>query len=1141
MRIFFLKTIIALLFLYPTSRGFAQLHSWQFEQITNEEGLTNNHVSDLLLDSIGFLWVGTHEGLLRYEGNHFKTFTHSPDDSLSIPSNRVLDMYPAKDGRVLLTLEGGGLCYYDPVHMSFHPFDQHYFLDTDRINGTFMDSKKRLWVGSYGGIYLVQNMEDQLISRSFSESHKNLLGSDVRAMVEDSAGRIWIGTTKGLMQYNEETRYFDQFLSEDNGLPSDHVLSLGLSRDGTQLWVGTQGGLSVLNFSNEEVKTYHWTQATRKGASVWSIYEDTEGNVWAGGQEELRVKLKGENTFTPIPQVQSAVYNIVEDRSGRLWFGTVAEGLYYTDPYISRFEYYSAKASYKGALSNDLALSFFENETGDIWVGTDGGGLNHLSKEGRITPLRGANFLDDQAILSSYYDGNGKVWLGTYAKGLFYMDLKTGVEKHYEHKKGEPNSLPSNDVRAIFKDHDGTLWIGTNNGGVSHFDPQTEQFTNYTGGEGDKYLPNNSASCIMRDQKGRLWVGTYYGLALLEDAKEGIFKHFFPNVDLQTDNLSNMISSVYEDSKGRLWLSTYGGGLLLFDITKGAFVKKYTVEDGLSSNNTYGVLEDKDGNLWVSTAYGISKFIPEEEKFIVYTEKDGLITNEFLYGAYMKSKSGKLYFGGVGGFNTFYTSWLIEDKTTPKVVLTGLRVFHEEVKVGAEDHILSKSMPYLKELTLTAEQSSFSIDFAALSYIYPQKNTYKYMLEGFDEEWLTASDIARADYTNVPWGTYTFRVKAANWNGVWNEEGAQLKVVVLPAWWETIWFRLLVILTAVSVIYGVYLWRIRILRMKEAALEQAVDERTLLLADQAARLDEQNVTLDSQTKELQDQATILEEHKQELAAQKDSLEEQNKVLEKAHKRIDVQNTWIVSSLNYAQTIQETILPKKEQLQVFFEEVAVFYRPKDIVSGDFYWGAIKGEQLYFAFADCTGHGVPGAIMSMLGANALNKLINDRNLTDPKEILLKLNEEIQRVLRQPDSGNTDGMDICFCIYEFTAYGGVLTYAGGKMPLYHYNAQEGKLVRLQTASRSIGGRQKEKPFSMEKLEVKKGDILYFSTDGFIDQVGEETGKRVGTPRFMDLLREHVDLSLTEQSKQLEEFIKTYQGNEVQRDDITVVGLKV
>jgi serine phosphatase RsbU (regulator of sigma subunit)/streptogramin lyase len=714
--------------------------------------------------------------------------------------------------------------------------------------------------------------------------------------------------------------------------------------------------------------------------------------------------------------------------------------------------------------------TILEDAEGNFWVGTDGGGLDYFNPIlGKFKHFRN-NKRDPYSIASNnvwkvYQDRKGRVWIGTFGGGLNLFDPPTGTFVRYQHIIGNSESLSDDKVTTIFEDHLGTLWIGTFGGGLNRWDDETQSFTNYKNIKND---PNTIGD--------------------------------------------NRIYSIIEDSDGILWIGTKGN-LNKFDRATSKF-SRFGIEQGLPNNVIMGILEDESGNLWISTNNGIAKFNKYSEYIRNYDVKNGLQSNEFLVGSFCKGNDGKMYFGGIKGLNAFYPDSVKNNPNPPQMVITDFKLFNTSVIPGPHSP-LKQHITKTKMITLTYMENAFTFEFAALHYSQPEKNQYSYMMENFDAKWIVTDSKHRyATYTNLDPGRYVFRVKGANSDGIWNEEGTSIIIIIEPPFWQTTWFRALVVIFIVVSIYSIYRARIRRIEKQKEKLEKLVRERT----------------------------AEVELQKEEIAAQRDDLEMQNQ-------RIEMQNEQIKSSIRYALTIQNAILPIEKNMASVFDFFTIF-KPKDIVSGDFYWfSQIKIEnglpdKIFIAAVDCTGHGVPGAFMSMIGSRLLSEIVNERKIFIPNQILEELNKGVRTALKQDQTDNHEGMDVCLCLLErLDNYTTKVTFSGAKRPLFYFKQDANEVSTLKGDRKSIGGipsKLEDAPFTNKELVLAKGDLIYLTSDGIIDQ-NSPNRERFGSVRFMDTIKNNVRLPMNEQRETMETTLDLYQMDAEQRDDITVIGIRL
>jgi len=535
------------------------------------------------------------------------------------------------------------------------------------------------------------------------------------------------------------------------------------------------------------------------------------------------------------------VESIYEDRSGVLWIGTYGGGINKFDRGQEQFAHYQADPTNPNSLNESMVWVIYEDQAGVLWIGTGGGGLNRFDRgEGQFIHYQNEsddpNSLSNNLVTSICEDRTGVLWVGTGGGGLNRLDRQERQLIRYQSDPYDPYSLNNDTVMSIYEDRSGMLWIGTYGGGLNRFDREKGQFVHYRSDPDDPHgLSCDIVRSIYEDQAGVLWVGTWGGGLNRFDREEERFTRYLNDPDDPHSLSNDLVTSIYEDESGVLWIGTWGGGLNRFDREKGRFTHyRYGEKGGLPNDIVYGVLEDRQGYLWLSTNSGLSRFDPRTETFKTYDVRDGLQSNEFNGGAYHKSRSGEMFFGGVNGFNAFYPGDLKDNPYVPPVVLTSLTQGGEGVGLG-------RAVESVAEVTFRWPNNFFEFEFAALSYSQPEKNQYAYMLEGLEEDWIPVGTRRFGRYTNLSGGTYTLRIKGSNNQGVWSEEGVSVEITIVPPFWETLWFRGGAILVlAVSVIGG-YRLRVRSVEARSRELETRIEQRTAELRqeiDQRVQIEE---------------------------------------------------------------------------------------------------------------------------------------------------------------------------------------------------------------------------------------------------------------------------------------------------------------
>jgi signal transduction histidine kinase/streptogramin lyase len=621
---------------------------------------------------------------------------------------------------------------------------------------------------------------------------------------EDELGNLWMLTNTpvvGLVKYDRHAERLTEFpLVTGAGVVLAGTMNGGsvnssLLADGRNgLWVPSNLGLSYFDRRTERF-TYRFQ------------HDDTN----------------------PDSLDSNAIFSVYRDRGGVLWVGTENTGLNILNPWQEQFVHYRHRATDPASLSPGRVKAIYQDPAGILWVGLFPRALDRLDrKTGQIThylPKPGdANTLGEGTNVNSIYkDAAGDLWVGGGGCGLVRLDERTGRFQHYRHQPNDPHSLISNNVYTIYGDQSGQMWVGQE-GGISRYDPATDGFSNFQPVPDNPGSLANTAWIIDQDRSGTLWAGTWGGSLIRFDDRAKIVANDPPDSRDSRRLNGGGINTIHEDRSGTLWVGAMDG-LYRRNKPDGTFTR-YTESQGLPSSTIRCILEDGSGKLWLSTQRGISRFDPHTGNFRNYDVSDGLQSNEFSTGCY-QSPDGEIFFGGSNGFNAFAPEKVRENPYVPPVVITSFKIFNKAVSIGP-DSVLKKAIPYIDSMTLPYSDNVFSFEFAALSYANSQKNRYRYKLEGFDSAWNEVGSKQRlAIYTNLDPRKYLFRVQGSNNDGIWNETGVSLPIVITPPWWNTNWFRALCALFVLAVLWAGYQLRIRRLHDQFAmTLEARVGERT---------------------------------------------------------------------------------------------------------------------------------------------------------------------------------------------------------------------------------------------------------------------------------------------------------------------------
>ena len=798
-------------------------------------------------DSQGFMWFGGVSGLARYDGLSAKIYRNDPQNPHSLSLNWVQDLLVDQQGRLWVATRGGGLNLYDSVADNFirfqHEPENPNSLSHNIVTSLFERADGTLWVATNGGGLNLFDPRRQTFTRyQHSTDNTGSLGSNnLWRVYEDHEGIVWVGTSgAGLIRFNVQTGVFSRFLHDSKNVASlshNDVWAIYEDRQ-RRLWVGTHGGgLNLLNKDSGEFIRYRHDSKNKHSLS--------EGFILAIGEREdgtLLVAIEGGglNVFNPstgrsqyywhepsdsLSLPSSKVRSLYQDKDGDWWFGHFPSGASRINPYAISFDNFQHDPLDGNSLSHNSILRLAEDDFGNLWVGTEDG-LNYIDRSNsvitRYTRTPGSQeSLQASAVIAVLQDSYNDVWAGTWGGGLSRLNSTTGVFTHFQPDAADPYSIGGDRIWSLFEDANKNLWAGTATAGLYLYDRDANRFSAFRAIHNDpSSISSDQVVSFYEDSLGDFWVGTDGGLNLM-NRETGSFDRYMHIEGDPYSLSSNFIWCITEDSNSVIWLGTHGGGLNKLDRETGRFTV-YRAKDGLPGDTVVGIVEDDKGYLWVSTEGGLSRFDPRTETFRNYDTQHGLPGHVFNRPAYLKTSKGELIFGSTKGLSIFNPADLFEDVLPPSVVLTGFELFNQQVEIDATNSPLKQAIHIADQLTLKYDQSVFSLSFAALNYRIPQKNQYAYKLDGFEMNWNYVGNKRTATYTNLDPGFYIFRVKAANSEGVWNEDGVSIEIRVLPPWWKTWWAYILyaVIALAVVILYTRYH------RKQLAYVEELVEQRT---------------------------------------------------------------------------------------------------------------------------------------------------------------------------------------------------------------------------------------------------------------------------------------------------------------------------
>jgi signal transduction histidine kinase/ligand-binding sensor domain-containing protein len=862
----------------------AQSQYSRFGHLTVEDGLSSNRTRCLYRDSKDYLWIGTEEGLDKYNSYEIKRYNYNENIPGSISDNNIFCIYEDR-GKNLWFGTFNGLNLFDPAKDNFKVFKNDpadkTSINGNYINGIIEDKGGNLW------IVTGENCLNKLISKTQKfiryqfDSEKAYFNSRPSKMIAiDSKGYLWlVSLSRGIRRFDPEAGIFTKFEDPSVDFGNDCFKSLYIDNH-DKIWITTDGN----GFFSYDPASNKFEQFGSKGDGkgtnqkvILDVIPEDEQHLL------LAVDQGGINRFNKISKTfeyfmydntndeglnSNGIWCFHRDREGILWIGTSGGGINYYNPKKYKFKIFRYKGSNPNSVSYNNITCFYEDHQSMIWIGTDGGGVNLYDPEaGRFKIYKNEPSnpysVSGNAILCISEDKYHDIWMGTWDAGLDRFDRKTDKFIRYMPDKNNLSSISGRSIWNLAIDKNDTLWLGTYNVGTDLFDKNKGVIRRFRANKDDpKAIVGKRDWLFFEDFEKNIWISTTAGLNFY-DCKTNSFRNYNFN--------KNVISAFCKGKDGNLWVGTSTNGVY-FCKPDGTILYTYDISNGLPSNIIQSIIEDNAGNIWVSSNGGISRFDRKTKKFRNYSKEDGLQGDQFKQQSSLITRKGEIYFGGYNGFNSFYPDSLKDNDFIPPVYITDFQLFNREVPVGVNGSQFQTHISEAKEIKLNWKQSVFSFTFSAINYTYPEKNKYAYIMEGFEKEW-NYTNVSRryVTYTNLNPGEYTFRVKASNNDGVWNEKGVSLRIIILPPWWRTLWFRLIIISTIIFIIVSIFLIRIRRLNSQKTVLERLVALKT-------TELQEKNDTLIKQAEELNKSNTLLEERQNQIENQSEELMSQKETL-----------------------------------------------------------------------------------------------------------------------------------------------------------------------------------------------------------------------------------------------------------------------
>ena len=1046
--------LVWLMLFLPVTVLSGQTQKYFFDNYSNKQGLSEQKVYKLLQDSKDYIWLGTANGLSRFDGKKFDNFTSR--DNLA--SGGVKSIFEDSSGYIWFGHLNGGISRYNGQKFEQVIFDS--LILTGDIT-SIVQIKDKIWFTSStdGAIRSDFPINDIKHIKGKQFRGKDGLSDQVYGAIVNHSGSVICIADVGLRRYNSEENKFENYRMPH--LTTYFSSTCLLEDKKNNIWFGTNhGGIYRYIMSESRMVYYDLIKEGISSNTISCLFEDSRGRIWAGTWGGGIAVFDGDNLIKfDIKNGLKAtnIFDIIEDVEGNILIADQSNGLtiFKGDAFETINE--------KGILPDPNVNAIYKDSTGAIWFGTNSGISRYYpDSEKKTVFYNKANNSLYEDIRFFREDRDGNLWIGANEGGVILYNMKTSKFEAQPYI----NSIlyQGGQVKAMEIDRQNNLWIGTVEGlAVGTINGQN--FQRYTIMDS---LTVSTITALYCDPDGNMWIGIEP-----RGKKTGLIKYNAVKKDFrQVSVLPGIIpKTMVMNSKGVLWIGT-ALGLLAF--RNDSIISTLTQDDGLLSNNINLLATGNDGSIYIGTNVGLNRYFPETKRIFSYTERNGFTGIETKPNAVYKSPSGDFWFGTANGATHLSPSETATRSFEPLTHLMSMRVNYETREMT----------PGLK---LNYNENSVLFDYYSICLTNPDIVRYKVKLEGADIDWQPVTDQTRAIYSALPPGKYTFNVIASNSQGIWNNKPVSFHFVIKPPFYLTWWFILFAMLVIVVIVVMYIKIREQNLIKEKIILEEKVKERTAEVVQKSMEIEEKN---------------------------KD----------------------ITASIRYAERIQRAMLPREDT----FKETFVLFMPKDIVSGDFYWMFDNGEWQFIAVVDCTGHGVPGAFMSIIGHNSLNKVVREYGLTRPSAIVDQLNNEVLKALMQHhQKAINDGMDIALIAFNKKNF--TLEFAGAYNPLYV--VRKGEVIVYKGDRFPIGmtTMDEKKNFTNQLVDIQPGDMVYMCTDGYADQFGSAAVKKYKSGNVKKLLSHLWHLPVPEQKERLEKEIMEWKGNLGQVDDILIIGTKI
>jgi signal transduction histidine kinase/ligand-binding sensor domain-containing protein len=969
----------------------------KFERISVENGLSQVRTYSIIQDKSGFLWIATEDGLNRYDGYSTKVFKHLDNDSTTISSHFVYALTEDKFGNIWAGTKMKGLNKYNPSTEKFIRYksstNNHNTLIDNRITSLEASRDGGLWVGTEVGLSKIDATHQKITNFSVEYIPIKINNFFITSILETSQGDLWVGTQEsGLFRWEENSNTFLHFSQLSPSPIDDNITTLFEDSKGT-IWIGTRdAGFYVYEENNVEVKNYK-RDANQKNSLnhnfVTAFAEDDEGKIWiatfGGGLDMFSPKEEHftHHRFTHQTNLISSNFllTLLFDQNKILWVGTDVKGICKLDKNSLHFQHFQNNPFDENSPADSQIWTLIEGENGDVWLGTDKGldRFDRLNNRYEHFKFINKNSLKDSLsetqlynkIRAIYEENEQNLWIGS-ENGLILFDKngKKFIDCYLNTKSVD--KINSNRIRRVLKENADTLWVATLNS-LYLFNKKTKSFSqNFRGIDFSKY--QFTFWDIHLDKKGNLWFGTDNGLLKLNKKTLEVTHYQHEEGKVKNQLSFNAVHNIFEDENGIFWLTVYGGGVNKFDPSSQEFTAYRQIDGWLPTDGCACALKDDLGKLWVSTVNGFVSINPETKDVVEYDERNGLQGKVFPVRGCFKNKHGEMFFGGANGFNIFYPADIKKNAIMSPLAFTDFKVFDKPL-IPSDKGELKVPINFANEVVLDHKNNVFSIEYVSLDFGQKDKTHYAYILEGFDKDWREVGNQRVAHYTNLAGGEYIFKVKAARAGGVWSKEVKTIKIVILPPFWELWWFRLILSLMVITIVYFVYKFRINSIKRQNKKLEKIVNLRTQEVEKQKKEIIESNEKLAKQKEELEIQSENIAQQNNALEIINQELKQLN---EEKNSLIGVVAHDLRSPLNQLKgmlTILQYTLnsPTDEQKKIIESSNESIERLRNMISRILDINTIETKKIDIKFEKCDLHELLEKVIEGMKVTAEKKQI------------------------------------------------------------------------------------------------------------------------------------------------------------------------